>query len=376
MKTPLAWLNLLHQKTRTVVALAGVAFAVVLILLQLGFLASVRQTATRIYDHLDFDLLLVSPQYLHLMKAGTIPRVRLAQAAAVPAVDSSMALDVGFQLWRNADTRQRRGILVMAFDPRDRLIALAEVADQQDRLAKIDTALVDQLSRAEFGPKTQGITIEVGRKNVHIAGEFALGTGFSADGAMVTSDETFHRLLPFRRPTDISLGLLRLAPGADPDQTARALRSALPRDVQVMTRAEMAAHERRHWMTKTSVGIIFGFGVLVALFVGTAIVYQVLSSDIASHLAEYATLKAMGYPRRYLSRLVLAQALILAVAGFAPGLILAELLYQVTERMTHIPIEMTLPRVVGVLILSVTMCAVSGLASLAKVHSADPADLF
>ena len=72
MKTPLAWLNLLHQRARSSVAVAGVAFAVVLVLLQLGFLASVRQTATRIYDHLDFDLLLVSPEYLHLSKASTI----------------------------------------------------------------------------------------------------------------------------------------------------------------------------------------------------------------------------------------------------------------------------------------------------------------
>ena len=65
-----------------------------------------------------------------------------------------------------------------------------------------------------------------------------------------------------------------------------------------MTRAEIAAHERRHWVTKTSVGIIFGFGVFVALLVGIAIVYQVLSSDISSRLAEFATLKAIGYPRR------------------------------------------------------------------------------
>jgi putative ABC transport system permease protein len=143
-----------------------------------------------------------------------------------------------------------------------------------------------------------------------------------------------------------------------------------------MTRDEIAAHERRHWMTKTSVGIIFGLGVLVALLVGTSIVYQVLSSDISSRLAEFATLKAMGYSRQYLSWLVLQQALILALAGFLPGLLLAEMLYQLTERMTHIPIEMTLTRACGVLLLSVVMCGLSGLASMAKVNSADPADLF
>ncbi len=169
---------------------------------------------------------------------------------------------------------------------------------------------------------------------------------------------------------------MRLKPGAPADAVAERLRATLPRDVQVLTRDKLNAHERRHWMTKTSVGIIFGFGVFVALLVGTAIVYQVLSSDISSRIAEYATLKAIGYPRRYLSRLVLEQALMLALAGFVPGLILAELLYRLTERMTHIPIEMTAGRAVMVLVLSLVMCSISGLASLAKVHSADPADLF
>lgn len=376
MKTPLAWLNLLHQKTRTAVAVAGVAFAVVLILLQLGFLAAVRQTATRVYDHLDFDVLLLSPEYLHLSKAGTIPRARLAQAASVPGVASSSALDVGFQLWRNVETGQRRGILLMAFDPQQHPFALAEIEEEQSRLEKSDAVLVDRLSRSEFGPMQAGVTTEVGGHTVDVAGEFTLGTGFSADGALVASQTTFHHLLPFRKPSDISLGLVRLTPGTDADAAAAALREMLPRDVQVMTREEIAAHERRHWVTKTSVGIIFGFGVFVALLVGTAIVYQVLSSDIASRLAEFATLKAMGYTRNYLSRLVLEQALTLAVVGFVPGLLIADLLYRITARVTHISIELTLVRCAGVLLLSLVMCAVSGLASLAKVHSADPAELF
>ena len=330
MKTPLAWSNLLHQKTRSAVAVAGVTFAVVLVLMQLGFLAAVRQTATRIYGRMAFDLLLVAPDYVHLSKAGTIPRARLAQAESLPEVEGAEGLDVGFNLWRSSgDSHQRRGILVMALDPTSHVIDLPELEAQQRLLEKPGTVLSDRMSRAEFGPMQEGVSAEVGRKNIRVGGQFTLGTGFSADGAIVTSDETFHRLFPNRRPSDISLGLIRLKPGVDPDAAAEKLRKILPHDVRVYTRAEIEAHERRHWMTKTSVGIIFGFGVLVALLVGTAIVYQVLSSDIASHLGEYATLKAMGYTRRYLSWLVLKQALILGVAGFVPGMILAVALYQI-----------------------------------------------
>jgi putative ABC transport system permease protein len=324
-----------------------------------------------------FDLLLVAPDYVHLSKAGTIPRARLTQAASLPEVEGTSSLDVGFNLWRGDDeNHQRRGILVMALDPTERVIDLPELQAQQTLLEKPGTVLSDRLSRAEFGPMGKGVSAEVGRTKVRVGGQFTLGTGFSADGAIVTSDETFRRLFPNRKPGVVSLGLIRLKPGTDPDAVAEKLGKILPRDVHVYTRAEIEAHERHHWMIKTSVGIIFGFGVLVALFVGTAIVYQVLSSDIASHLGEYATLKAMGYTRRYLSWLVLEQALILGVAGFVPGLILAVALYQLTRYVTHVPVEMTLERGIGVLVLSVTMCGLSGLASSAKVQSADPADLF
>ena len=156
MKTQLAWLNLLHQKTRSAVAVAGVSFAVVLVLLQLGFLASVRQTATRIYDHLDFDLLLTSPEYLHLAKAGTIERVRLAQAASLPEVAGASALDVGFQLWRNVATGQRRGIMLMALDPHDHVFALAEVLDQQEPAGKIRRGAVGSLEPLGVRPARRG----------------------------------------------------------------------------------------------------------------------------------------------------------------------------------------------------------------------------
>ena len=78
MKTPLAWKNLIYNKVRTAVALAGVGFAVILIFMQMGFLGAVRKTATQIYDALDFDLMLRSPAYLHLTEPRSFPRERVS----------------------------------------------------------------------------------------------------------------------------------------------------------------------------------------------------------------------------------------------------------------------------------------------------------
>ena len=169
---------------------------------------------------------------------------------------------------------------------------------------------------------------------------------------------------------------MKLRPGADPDAVAAALRDYLPDDVEVLTRADVLGREVRHWVWETSIGLIFQLGVVVALVVGTAIVYQVLSSDVANHLPEYATLKAMGYSGNYLASVVLQQAVVLAVLGFVPGLAISAALYALTRAAARIPIDMTLARVLFVLGLAVAMCTISGLGALRKVRSADPADLF
>ena len=85
-------------------------------------------------------------------------------------------------------------------------------------------------------------------------------------------------------------------------------------------------------MDRTSVGVIFRMGVFVACIVGTIFVYQVIATDIANHFAEYATLKAIGYPEKYLSGVVLRQALVLSVLGYVPALLVALVLYALGRR--------------------------------------------
>jgi putative ABC transport system permease protein len=129
-------------------------------------------------------------------------------------------------------------------------------------------------------------------------------------------------------------------------------------------------------MQRTSVGIIFQMGVFVALIVGVLFVYQVIATDISDHFAEYATLKAIGYSSRYLSGVVLRQALVLAVLGYIPALFAALGLYSLGREQAQIPLSMTWLRAASVLLLAFAMCAMSGLLALRKVRTADPAELF
>jgi len=192
----------------------------------------------------------------------------------------------------------------------------------------------------------------------------------------LASDQSFLRLFPRRDPGSISLGLLRLAPGSDANLVAERLRRHLPEDVKVLTAAGYVAFEEGYWRTASPIGVIFGLGTAMAFVVGMVIVYQVLSTDVNAHLAEYATFKAMGFRNRYLLLVIFEQALVLASLGFLPGLILPLGIYVMASRATALPIFMTSSRALFVFMLTVVMCLASGAIATRRLQAADPAELF
>jgi putative ABC transport system permease protein len=73
---------------------------------------------------------------------------------------------------------------------------------------------------------------------------------------------------------------------------------------------------------------------------------------------------------------VLQESLWLSAFGFLPGMIVAAMLYAALGWATGLLLDLTAPRVIGVLFLTVMMCVVSGCLALRRVFQADPAELF
>jgi len=385
MRIPLALYNLAQNRLRTAVAIAGVSFALIMIFLQLAFVGAAEATADLQYSRMDFDLLIVSSEYVEIDRANRFSCRRLAQAEAHPAVRSAVPLYVGYNVWRNLQEGEKNSlhgwpIMILAFRPSDHVLNVAEAEQAADRLKLLDTVLIDRNSRSYFGPQVQAdgqpVEAELGGRRIKIVGQVTIGTGFGANGLLLMSERTFADIFKGLSLDSTSLGLVKLRDGADPEQTVADLRAALPDDVHVYTRAAIMEREREFWDKQTSVGTIFNFGVLVALIVGVVFSYQVMSSDIANRMAEYATLKAIGNSNRYVSLIVVQQSLLLSVLGYVPALLISLGLYALTASQAHIPMDMTWPRVVAVFALSVTMCSLSGLLALRKVWAADPADLY
>ena len=380
MKTPLAWLNLVHEKTRLLAAIAGVVFAVLIIFMNLGFMGALSLTASQIYNQMNADIFLYSPKTLEITTAEPFPIERIYQAAGIKGVKRVMPLYVGYVQWKNPETRINRAMFTYGFNLNDPVFKLPELSDRETlrRLQEPDTVAFDLQSRPEFGPQAIGTQTEMERRNVEVVGQYSLGGGFAADGTVIMSDQNYRRYFDPRPLNTIDFGLIQIEEGVDPQQMVDVLDKTLPEDVDVLTQAQLTERERVYWITNTSIGFIFSLGVGVAVIVGVVIVYQVLYTDISNHMIEYSTLKAMGYSRWFLFGVVLQEALILAVLGYIPGFALAMGLYDLTIKATAgtLPVGMTVGRAVFVLVLTVAMCCVSGFVSVQKAVNADPAEVF
>jgi putative ABC transport system permease protein len=372
----LAWRNFVHAKTRTLLAVAGVAFAVMLMFLQLGFFGSVLTGSTLIYDGLNFDLVIVSREYVFLTVSNTFPRARLHQARGVPGVARTDPLYIGRQGWSVPATGAVYEVLVLGFDPDTPTFLVPEIRRQAELLKRPDSLLVDYQTRPIYGPRERGTTVEIGKRDVTIVGEAPLGTGFAELGIIVVSDVNFVRLMDTAALDDVSVGLIQLVPGADAERAKQELAALLPNDVDVFTREELLTKEKRYWIVHTSTGLILGCGAVVAFVVGVVIMYQALAAQIMRRLSEYATLKAIGFGDGQLAWLVLRQSILLSTVGFLPGLVAALVVYDAIRKSDYVPIEMSWTRVVLVFGISLVMAMAAGLLAVRKIRLADPADLY
>ncbi|MBW4627484.1 MAG: ABC transporter permease DevC [Brasilonema octagenarum HA4186-MV1] len=390
VKIPLAWLQLVRNKFRSLVAVAGIGFIVILMFIQLGFQDALYTSATQVHRHLQGDLFLVSSQYKALTANQSFFRTRLYQALGFNGVESVSPMYIGFAKLKNPVNGQKYSIYVIGFEPGKPVMDLPEIEANLDKIQIPDVVLFDRNSRPEFGniaerfekEKTEQF-IEIFPFNslsgyrVRVGGLFSLGSSFGVDGNLIVSDSSFLRIFQNSRPSEmIDIGAITLKPGVNPQNIQRELQGNLANDILVFTRQEFIDFEKEYWANRTPIGFILNLMLSMASVVGIVIVYQILYSNIANQLIAYATLKAIGYANNYLFNVVFQQAIILAVLAYIPGFIFSLGLYNFAMQVTKLPIMMSVNNAIIVFMSTILMCIISGSLAVNKLRSTDPAEIF
>jgi putative ABC transport system permease protein len=376
MKVPLAWRILTYDKRRTALALIGIFMAILLVFVELGFFYAVPRGGLLLYDNMRFDLLLISNQYEYQAQPGAFPLSQLERVRSSPDVVEATPIYFGFAKWKSGDGDLWPDVFMIGFDPASQIFIPESINRQTAVLNRLDTVLVDSSTRPIFGPLDAGRVVEIDDRKATIGGQYVLGTGFMGLGVALTSTANFARLFPQRGSAIVNLGAIRLKAGVDPGHAASDLQKLAGAGTKSFTRQELDAHESAYWTTRTSVGIIFGSGLLISLVVGIMIVYQIVSTQVGRQLPQFATLKAIGYRDRSLTATVGAMSLLIVIAGFIPALAAALGLYSLIRQETLLPVMMSEMRLLAVFAAALAMAVISALLSVWVLRRADPADVF
>jgi putative ABC transport system permease protein len=379
-KVPLAWAQLSHQKVRTGVAMGGIAFANVLIFMQLGFVNLFAGGAILLPKYLQGDLFVMNSSSKYI-SPRSFDRTLLYQAAAFDGIISAEPLYLNYATWAYDKDTVSYDTRIFAYNTQIQAFDIPEINRHQAKLSEPLTVLFDRLSRSQLGTIPADMvtkstaTATLNNRRFEVRGLFNLGSSFFlSEGNLIASEFTYAELFGASALQQVSVGLIGVKPGTNLLALQRGIQQAVP-GIKVLTRTELAAQELKHQDENPS-STIFNFGALMGFIVGVAIVYQVLYSDVSDHLPEYATLKAIGYSNTSLLLVIFQEAIFLAILGYIPGFIATLGMYQLLTNLTRLELIMTVNLALTVFMLTLFMCLISAAIAANKLRAADPADVF
>lgn len=388
--------NLFQDLPRFIVAQAGIMFAVGLVTIQTGLLNGFTRSSSLLIDSASADLWLASKDIRHLDFTLPIPYKRLKQAQQVEGVERAEALITQGSVWRyGANGMAKAGaiapIRIIGFDPAGTLFRPVPVSEGNwDSLSRPYTFFVDKVDLKTLDVKQIGDKGEIGSYQGEIVGltngirsivsSPYVFTSLSNATAFLTSAIVEPEAKQPAPPTlqdenRITYILIRAKPGVELEQLKRRLEAAVP-DTKALTQAELTSMTQTYWRDSTGVGFILGLGAVVGVIVGTVVVGQILYSSVTDHLREYGTLKAMGSSDWFIYRIILEQALWMAVLGYLPGMGIVLVLGSWVQKTQAIQILVGPMTAGGVLVLTIVMCCGAAIFAIQKVTRLDPAMVF
>lgn len=369
----LAWRNLSHDRARFVVTLVGVLFAVLLMGVELGLLLGFARTTSGLVDQTHADLWITPAGTTNVDIAGRLDLRRRFEALAVPGVESVDLLMMQFAFWRKPDGGTE-SVSVVGFNLAGGLARPWNLVEGSiEDLSQDDAVIIDRLYAGKLGVTALGQTVEINNRRARVVG-YTAGIRTFTQSPYVFTTHSNAQNFTFFRPDQTTYLLVSLKPGANRAAVRDALQARLGR-VDVWFAQDFARAAQRYWLVTTGAGSALLLAALLGLVVGIVIVGQTLYATTVDRLPEYATLRAMGAPNGYLHRVILKQAAISAVFGFAGGMVLVWLVVLASAGST---VAVAMPAgLIGVLaVLTLCMCALGALVSIRRVTRIDPTSVF
>lgn len=369
----LARRNLLHDRLRFAITVAGVAFAVTLVLVQVGLFMGILDKATVTIQHASADIWVTSRETPNVDFAHAFPETSVLRVRGVPGVQRADNLIVAFMNIQ-LPTGAEEGTLVYALSDFTawNLPWTVHEGDVRD-LRRGRFILMDRSAERRFGPFAVGDHREILGRRFKIIGTTSGAASFTTAPISFMDYGNAQELSEVLR-NRASYILVKTAPGADPREVAAEIRRVAPYN-DVYTRDEWASRSRRYWVVSTGLGMNMGVTVFLGILVGIVVVAQTLYTSAVEHVKEFGTVKAIGGSNGDIYRILGEQALIAAVVGFAVGAALSMAMRPVMAKL-YLNVLVSPSFAAAVFVGTVAMCLGAAMLSFRRVAEIDPALVF
>jgi len=365
----LASRNLFHDRLRFLATLVGIVFSIVLVMAQMGLYLGFGRMVTTMIDHAPADLWIVSRGVKSFDDLSLLDADTGLKALAIAGVAHATPVIIGFSIWRMPSGEMTPVFVVGSNLGARGLQPWNLVEGKVEDLAAPDAVAVDRSYFELLGISGVGSVAEIRGQQVRVA---AVTDGIRSFATMpyVFSGLDRARSYLASSPDKISYLLIQLGRGSDVDRIRREIQSNIA-GIDVLTPNEFRDRSRSFWLFGTGAGAALFSGALLSVIVGTVIVAQTLYSSTKDHLAEFATLRAIGCSNRYIYKVIRYQALLNAVIGFCIAGIVGAAMVRMTAK-SALPIVLTPELVIGLFILTVVMCTAAAIVAIARVVRIDP----
>jgi putative ABC transport system permease protein len=361
------------KKARFCFTLFGLSMLFVLSVAQVGLVIGWCNTITAIVRHAAVDIWVMNQGTIAFDYGTALPRHRVYQVRNVPGVAWTEGMYVGWSKWQRADG-SRHNVQLVGLDrssvgaPWDMTQGCVEDIYHPDRV------IVDELYLKKLGVKQIGDEIEMYGHKATVCG-FSRGVRtMTASPFVFTSMTTVRKYDLALKPDETTYVLVRCVPGTDPPEVAHRIATEVP-GVEALTTEQMMARSEKYWVVGTGIGLILLSTAALGMVVSTIVTSQTLFNITQDHLANYATLLALGFKRSWLLGCVLTQALLLGGLAIVCGS-LAVYGLSIASAHSHTPVETT-PRVfAGLVAAALASCLLGSYLSVKAILRIDPVTVF
>lgn len=369
--------NLIHDKHKLGLALVGIIFSVILITLELGLLLNALHNASGLVDNAGADVWIMQTGTRNVDQPEIMSERLYYQAIALKGVAWAERLIIQFCPWKLIGGQQS-AVEVMGIEPQSRLnLPWGMAVGKREEILNADGIIIDERERKRFAnhdtPLQINDHVEIAGRRARIAG-FSQGVGtFTLAPYVFTSYKQAQDYAKMKEK-ETKYVVVKAIPGVSPIELRDRLRDRL-NNVDIYTTEEFSAKTRFHWLINTGLGLGVIAAALVSCVVGIVIVGQTMYSATIERLHEYGTLKAIGMSNRSLAGIVICQAIMTGLLGYAAG---GSVAYFVGNQLPsfNIPVEVPLSVLAWMFIVAIGMCVLASVTSIVRVFKLEPAIVF